>query len=126
MKAKFLFYKLYRRVRDISLVIASSTVRGILLSQKVQLFILATHFLMITPTNSLFHSLLFLKILFVIFLYYFLFIVFVHHRSEVFPNSHLLYEPLPPLLGMIFITSHALLCQSNQEIHALLGHALLV
>jgi hypothetical protein len=58
MKAKFLFYKFYRGVRDISLVKASPAVRGILHSQKVQFFILAIHFLM--PTlNSLFHSLLF-------------------------------------------------------------------
>jgi hypothetical protein len=65
-------------------------------------------------------------IYFLIFLYYFHFLVFVHHRSEAFSNSYLLYEPLPPLLDMIFITNHAFLGQSSQEIHALLGHALLV
>ena len=36
-------------------IIASSAIRGILPSQKLQFFILATHFLMPTPTESPFH-----------------------------------------------------------------------
>ena len=43
------------------LVSASSVVKGIILIQKVQFFILATNFLMPTPINYLFHSLLALK-----------------------------------------------------------------
>jgi hypothetical protein len=74
---------------------------------------------MSTLTNSLFlHSLLFKYIYyFLIFLYYFLFLVFIHHQSKAFPNTHLAYEPLPLLLGMVVITSHALLDQSSREIH---------
>jgi hypothetical protein len=76
-----------------------------------------------TLTDFLFHSLLFLKKI----LFFNLFFPSIRSSSiETFLNSHLLYEPLPPLLDMIFTTRHALLGQNSREIHALLSHALLV
>jgi hypothetical protein len=47
----------------------SPVVRGILLIQKIQFFILATHFLMSTPIDSLFHLLFALKYHFSFFYY---------------------------------------------------------